>query len=151
MNKKESKGLGILILGIIVIIFVGIAELLETVGIVIPVIILVGCIGFYFYHKNRKSEQKALLHDYYEKERHETLISKYKDEEVVNNIINEIVWQGETNEQLIDSLGKPKAIDNKLLKTKKKEIYKYYHQGANRYKLRITLENDVVVGWDNKA
>ena len=51
---------------------------------------------------------------------------------------------------LIDSLGQPQDIDTKVLKTKKKEIWKYNHNGGNRFGLRITLDNDIVVGWDQK-
>ena len=59
-------------------------------------------------------------------------------------------WQGQTEEQLLDSLGKPKDIDQKVLKTKTKEIWKYNETGKNRYALKITLENGKVVGWDQK-
>ncbi len=67
------------------------------------------------------------------------------------DIISGRVWQGETDEQLRDSLGRPVDIDEKVLKTKRREIWKYRHQGANRYGLRITLENGAVVGWEEKS
>jgi hypothetical protein len=37
------------------------------------------------------------------------------------------------------------------MKTKTKEVWKYHQRGANRYGLKITLENGRVVGWENKA
>ena len=43
------------------------------------------------------------------------------------------------------------AVDNKVLKTKTKDIWKYNRTGTNRYGLRITVENDIVVGWDKKG
>jgi hypothetical protein len=52
---------------------------------------------------------------------------------------------------LLDSLGHPADIDEKVLKTKKKEIWKYHHMGGNRFGLRITLELNQVVGWDEKS
>tara|TARA_Y100000782_G_scaffold36115_1_gene40417 strand:+ start:43681 stop:43917 length:237 start_codon:yes stop_codon:yes gene_type:complete len=75
---------------------------------------------------------------------------KYHDEKIVNALMDKSFWQGQTAEQLMDSLGKPQDIDQKVLKTKKKEIWKYNHRGSNRYGLRITLDNDIVVGWDQK-
>ncbi|MFK7816493.1 MAG: hypothetical protein AB8B92_09160 [Gammaproteobacteria bacterium] len=60
------------------------------------------------------------------------------------------LWQGQTAEQVIDALGKPKDIDRKVLKTKTKEIWKYFPSGHRQYDLRITLDNDEVVGWDDK-
>jgi hypothetical protein len=78
------------------------------------------------------------------------LRAKYKDEVIVQRIINRECWRGETAEQLIDSLGRPADIDHKLLKTKSKEVWKYGHRGANRYAVRVTLENNVVIGWDVK-
>lgn len=85
------------------------------------------------------------------KKRREALLRKYQDPETVAAIMNRSFWQGQTDEQLVDSLGNPEDIDQKILKTKKKEIWKYNHQGGNRYGLRITLENDHVVGWDQKT
>jgi len=85
------------------------------------------------------------------KKRRSLLMSKYQDSELVNNIMERSFWQGQTSEQLMDSLGSPEDIDEKILKTKKKEIWKYNHQSGNRYGLRITLDNDIVVGWDQKT
>jgi hypothetical protein len=70
---------------------------------------------------------------------------------VVEGIMAKTFWQGQTSEQLLDSLGEPLAIDNKVLKTKKKEVWKYDTIARNRYGLKITLENDIVMGWDQKA
>lgn len=61
------------------------------------------------------------------------------------------IWQGQTAAQLVDSIGSPSAIDNKLLKTKKKEIWKYHPTSPTRFNLKITLEDDIVVGWDKKG
>ena len=82
--------------------------------------------------------------------RKRVLMSKYGNEEIVNKILNKVVWQGETSEQLFESLGSPQDIDEKVLKTKFKQIWKYNHRGSNRYGLRIIIENNIVVGWDNQ-
>ena len=85
-----------------------------------------------------------------QKKRREELMVKYEDTDLVDNLIKKTFWQGQTSEQLLDSLGHPADIDEKILKTKKKEVWKYNHISGNRYSLRITLENDVVIGWDQK-
>ncbi|HIF9205200.1 TPA: DUF2845 domain-containing protein [Photobacterium damselae] len=84
------------------------------------------------------------------KKRREYLINKYQDLSLVDDLINQRFWLEQTSEQLIDSLGYPIDVEQKILKTKKKEIWKYSHQGGNRYGLRITLDNDLVVGWEQK-
>lgn len=84
-------------------------------------------------------------------ERRAALLAKYQDETIVNRILAREIWLGQTQGQLLDSLGQPHDIDQKVLKTKKKEVWKYGHKGANRYMWRITLENDAVIGWDEKA
>lgn len=83
--------------------------------------------------------------------RREALYSKYGDYEVVDKLMGGGIWQGQSAEQLTDSLGKPVDVDLKVLKTKSKEIWKYAQTGRGRYALRVTVENDVVVGWDKKA
>ncbi len=78
------------------------------------------------------------------------LYKKYNDKELVRKIMNRTLWQGQTAEQVIDALGKPKDIDQIVLKTKTKEVWKYFPSGHRQYGLRITLDNDEVVGWDDK-
>jgi hypothetical protein len=74
------------------------------------------------------------------------LRGKYGDETIVQRIMRKQCWQGQTAEQLFDSLGDAPSIDRDLLKTKKREVWKYGANGKGRYRLRITLDQDVVVG-----
>ena len=77
-------------------------------------------------------------------------MKKYRNTTLVDKIMQGMFWQGQPASQLIDSLGKPLDIDQKVLKTKTKEVWKYNETGKNRYALKITLENGEVVGWDKK-
>jgi len=87
-----------------------------------------------------------------QKRRRAALLLKYGDEDIVDKIMQRMMWQGQTEEQLSDSLGSPESTDRKVLKHKVREIWKYNRQGnANRFNLRITLEDGVVVGWDKKG
>lgn len=94
----------------------------------------------YFWHKFENNKRRRAM-----------LMEIYNDKRIVDDIMDNRFWQGQTDDQLIYSLGSPVATDKKVLKTKKKEVWKYDHKGANRYGLRITLENDVVVGWEKKS
>lgn len=78
------------------------------------------------------------------------LMMKYKNDELVESLMQELFWRGQTADQLRDSLGEPLDIDQKVLKTKLKEVWKYQELGKNRYALKITLDDGVVVGWDQK-
>jgi hypothetical protein len=111
----------------------------QTVGFVMPAIAAASLIGLYFGYKVWGNHRQLAR-----------LREKYQDEEVVQRIFAGFFWQGQTAEQLRDALGDPVEIDSKLLKTKKKEIWKYGHRGGARYDLRITLDDDLVVGWDQK-
>ncbi len=77
----------------------------------------------------------------------EQLLDQYHDEKVVDDILNQVIWEGESHEQVHASLGEPVAIKSLVRRTKKKEVWKYGHEGGNRYRLRIVLDNDRVVGW----
>lgn len=108
-----------------------------TVGIAVAVIILIFVAqGF--------AAAKA------EEERRTRLYAKYGRTPLAEKLIGRTVWTGEAAVELRDSLGPPLDIDQKVLKTKKKEVWKYHQTGTNRYKLKITLDNDIVVGWDQK-
>jgi hypothetical protein len=52
--------------------------------------------------------------------------------------------------ELEDSWGKPLDIDQKIYKTKRKEVWKYGQIAKNRYSQKVTIEDGVVVGWENK-
>ena len=94
---------------------------------------LVGAVGVWGYFQRRKQ-----------------LTAKYGDPEITRRIMKQEVWQGETQEQLLESLGKPEDVDQKVLKTKSKEVWKYRPTGKNRFGLKVTLDDGIVVAWDMK-
>jgi len=84
-----------------------------------------------------------------EAERKADLIARF-GEEISARILVGDVWLGQTEEQLREALGAPADIDEKVMKMKKRQVWKYDQVSANRFNLRITLENGVVTGWDRK-
>jgi predicted Holliday junction resolvase-like endonuclease len=92
----------------------------------------------------RRQEQKAL------EARRAQLIQKYRSEAIVERILNSEFWQGQSEEQLLDALGHPVARDKKVMKTRRREVWKYHERGRDQFALRITLENGKVSGWDKK-
>ncbi|MGA2055859.1 MAG: lysozyme inhibitor LprI family protein [Bradyrhizobium sp.] len=76
------------------------------------------------------------------------LIAKYGDA-VAARIIARQIWQGMTDQQLIDSWGRPVEIGSEVMRTKTKEIWKYGQTGKNRFRERVTVENGIVSGWKN--
>lgn len=93
--------------------------------------------------RQRKAEELELRTAY--------LAEKYKDDSIVQAILSQKIWEGMTAAHLFDSIGEPEAIDQKYMKTKSREVWKYHHQGSNRYLLRVMLENGLVVGWVSKG
>lgn len=87
---------------------------------------------------------------YYKKLRYDKLIQKYSDPIIVKKILRHQFWEGQTQEQLLDALGSPVEVDGKALKSKTREVWKYGKIGKNRFNLRLTLEDRIVVGWDKK-
>ena len=79
-------------------------------------------------------------------ERRAALIKKYGDQFAVDNIMTQKIWQGMSDEQLLDSWGAPAAKDQKIYKTKITETYKYNRMGRNRFGSRVKVENGIVVG-----
>ena len=85
------------------------------------------------------------------KAKYNRMLEKYGDSTIAQRIIDRTMWQGQTEEQLIDSLGLPSVKDSSVLKTKTKDTWKYHQEGANRFALRIIVENGLVVGWKQKG
>jgi hypothetical protein len=59
------------------------------------------------------------------------------------------IWQEMSEEQVRHALGRPEAVDEHVMKKSKRETWKYYKTGHNRYRLRVKLEDGVVVGWSD--
>jgi len=77
-------------------------------------------------------------------------MSKYQDAEIVKLIVKKTVQQGMSQEMVSDALGQPAEVSTNILKTKKKETWKYHRVGSNRYLIKVFLEDDIVVGWETK-
>ncbi|WP_395355605.1 DUF2845 domain-containing protein [Vibrio sp. D3] len=92
----------------------------------------------------------GLINNYLEKKKRARLMKKYGNSNLVNKLMKKSIWQGQTEGQLIDSIGKPLDVDQRVLKTKVKETWKYDKAGKNRYNLKVIIENGLVVGWDKK-
>ena len=82
--------------------------------------------------------------------RRNSLLETYSDESLVHRLMMRDVWQGMSLEQLIDSRGQPADKSIRVLKTKTVETFKYDQVGKNRFGLRVTVENGVVVGWESQ-
>lgn len=147
-SKAESQLMALLIIiGLPIFLVVSLAKgAVESLGPIGALLVLVGCVAAVIIYTGKQKAKKRIALE----QRRVMLLEKYGNHEVVENIISRSFWQGQTAEQLMDSLGNPHDTDFKVLKTKTKEVWKYRHQGANRYGLRITLENDEVIGWDQK-
>jgi hypothetical protein len=130
------------LLGIALVIGLGVwmvSKLLDSIGVagIIAAICLIVGLTIWYRHSKRQARLAYLR-------------GKFGDEQIVQAIMAGRLWEGQTAEQLRESLGRAAAVDDNLLKTRKREVWKYEPSGVNRYKLRITLDNDVVVGWDHK-
>jgi hypothetical protein len=143
MARRRNNSAGSALVGVAILIggiCLLVSKLYETVGIVIPLVVL-GVLIFgtiWFKHSQRQKRIKYLL-------------AKYGDQETVDRIMRRTIWQGETAQQVIDSLGDPLSVDMKVMATRKREIWKYHQTGRGRYALRVTLDNDVVTGIDHKT
>jgi hypothetical protein len=142
MAKKGSGGGGLGILFVLAVSAISAAykwaqeniEIIALVGFFIVVAVLLKI------NSDRKKQAAWVAY----------LKEKYKSDEIVNAILNSEYWKGQTAEQLVDSLGKPHAIDKQVLKTKTKETWKYNEQRKGQFSLRIVVENNQVVGWNAK-
>jgi uncharacterized protein DUF4236 len=84
-----------------------------------------------------------------EAQRRASLVARF-GEEACSRILARDVWLGQTEEQLREALGEPVDIDEKVMKTKRREVWKYDQTGASRFKTRVILEGGLVAGWDRK-
>lgn len=99
----------------------------------------------YFLNKSKQDEKLKFLTEKYASSE---LVQN--DPELIKKLHEGCYWVGQSAEMLRESLGDPSDVSQKVLKTKTKETWKYFRRTRSRYGLIITLENGVVVGWDEK-
>src|SRR5262245_29009052 len=109
MTKAQSTALGLLL--IVGLIGVGISMIFETFGLVLPLVACAAVIVLIIWSNNSRRKKRL-----------EYLRSKYGNEEIVKMILRRQFWQGQTSEQLTDSLGTPVVVDQKILKSKTREV-----------------------------
>ena len=132
--------LGVLLLVVVGSIIAAIQKVIDSVGGITVICLGLGIIA-----------AAVFLVRYGRKQRFAMLFAKYGDASIAQRIMQKQFWQGQTSSQLADSLGDPLAVDQKVLRNSTREIWKYNSLGGNRYGLRVTLENGVVVGWEQKG
>lgn len=143
MAKKSNTGTGaVLVLGAIVAGLVAAYEWamkhLITVGLVV-ILFMVAII--FSRHQTSKLRKERLL----------AVAERFGSEGIAQDIMLQKFWTGQTEEMLVESLGPPAGVDKQILKTKRKEVWKYGETRKNQFSLRITLENGRVVSWDQKS
>ena len=134
--KEFNGNMGSVGIGIIVVACISWA----LVHWILAIIIVFG--GLYLLgHFDGKMKNKAIA----------SLLNKYKDQDIVDKIMNDEYWQGMTEGMLFDSLGGPGKHKEDVLKERIKTLY-YFNpsddsQENTKYKFEVTVENDLVVGW----
>lgn len=89
-----------------------------------------------------------LLERQQQAQRVQRLRQKYDNEDLFKKIISGSIWYKQSLEELIDAIGLPQQISYEVMKVNKREIWKYDHQGGDRYNLIVLLENDSVISWE---
>ncbi len=102
-------------------------------------------------HQHFEAEKRRVeAHEAAEKaQRWQWLVATFGQDAAIK-IHTKQLWVGATDVMVLEMLGAPEDTDDVVLKTKSKEIWKYFQKGENRFGLRVTLEDGAVVGWTDK-
>jgi len=139
-RRSTSAETSLIVLAIVVGLPIYLAmKVIDVTGWIVPVVVIVAIVALVMASQASKRRKRI-----------EELRRKYP-EDIVQRILAGQIWQGQTEGQLIDALGSPAEVDRKVLKTMRREIWKYGRMSARRFRLRITVENGTVAGWDHKA
>ncbi|MGH8156970.1 MAG: hypothetical protein ACREPQ_02525 [Rhodanobacter sp.] len=143
-RRSSSAEAGLIVLAIVAGLPIYLAmKVIDVTGWIAPLVVIVVIVVLIVALVTASRAKKR-------RKRIEELRRKYP-EDIVQRILAGQIWQSQTEGQLIDTLGSPSEIDKKVLKTMRREIWKYGRMSARRFRLRITVENGNVAGWDHKA
>lgn len=100
-------------------------------------VVAIGMIVFWVISRRQDAERSARIREKY-------------PPDLAKRIEARQFWVGMTASQLRDALGDPLDTDDKAMKTKSRQVWKYRKTGKNQYGLRITLDDGAVASWDQK-
>lgn len=80
-------------------------------------------------------------------ERYERLSQRFGAESAIA-LMEGRYWQGCTTEMVVEAIGPPLDVKEKVYKTKTKTTYCYRQIAKKRFGLKIHFEDGIVVGWD---
>lgn len=77
----------------------------------------------------------------------EGLVQRY-GQEGAQNVLASRLWLGAPRAAVIEIFGEPESTAEKVTTTSTVRTLRYFGVG-NGFKLKVTVENDVVTGWDD--
>lgn len=92
---------------------------------------------------------KVLVPQLRAKQRRAYLVSKYGEEDG-ERLFKNTVWEGMTDEMVIDLLGKPSEIKHAFVKGKTTQRWRYFDSKRRVTRHSFTFEEGVVTGWTVK-
>ena len=78
------------------------------------------------------------------------LSDKYQDKEIIEKIMRKVIWEGATEEHVLDSLGNPKERDVKILHGRNTATWTYDNPGEYEYIRNVYFDEKIVIGWETK-
>jgi len=143
MAKKSDRGSVLFV--VVGAIFLALSAAYEWAknNLLIVGVVVIGLIAWVLIARREASKRREA--------RFRDLVARFGSEEIARDIMEQKFWTGQTEEMLVEALGTPEAVDKQVLKTKRKEIWKYDERRKNQFALKITIENGRVVAWDKKS
>jgi hypothetical protein len=84
-------------------------------------------------------------------QRRKHLIERYGDPAIADRIMRAQLWRGQKAEHFREALGKPADVDQAVLEEEGEGVSKYQPTGKRRYAVKVTLDDGVVVGSEDKS
>ncbi len=149
-SATKPSGCGRLI-GILLVIYLLIAVFrnISAAHLSLIIVVLVIITGAFFWSKRKRAADAAAAEEAARQARTSELLERFGAENT-RRILDGELWVGATSEMVMAMLGPPSRLEERILKTKTKTVYKYFQTGLNRFALRVTLDDGVVVKWDDK-
>ena len=112
--------------------------------------------GVFIWNRRKKARQAQLVQreqvelverEEEERARREEELGSRFGPECAQRIMSGELFQGMTKEMLLEAWGEPDDLQEERVRSTIKQTWKYNEVGVNRFRDRVYLENDVVVGW----
>lgn len=122
----------------------------SSVGALVTVALCIFGLFWWQSHRSNAARDRVLAEEQAANEARWNSLCQRFGPDGAHRIWTQTLWVGAPSDAVSAMFGPPIDVDERVMKTRRTLTLKYFPKGADRYGLRVFVEDGVVAGWEDK-